>query len=278
MAEWKSRANKEPPARFFAEVVAYLDKSYPRASLSREVMEALRPFLAREWRTGQSAHDAAKATCACDGVTIVPSAATAVELAKGAVRPPKGAGRGQAVGIDEVREPAALTKARVDAAVAKRHVEHYSELVGKLSAARQSEKTMAKRAVKLAEATENLRTWTLELESRSAVVRELLAAASWSRREDTAMPSGSSAKRAGNAAPRKKSKKGENGGALDYTPRAYPGAREAAGQDSKRGKKAPCEACAAPGAEPPKSQDDLDALVASFSEAALQDLERGGEG
>ena len=121
---WKSRIDKEPPAQFWADVLAYLYRSYPGALLPRERMEELKPFFVNEWRNGQTAHDAAKATCSCDGREIVPSPATQVLLAKGAVRPPKGAVRGRVFGIDELREPSRLAKVRVSLALAQRKAEH----------------------------------------------------------------------------------------------------------------------------------------------------------
>jgi hypothetical protein len=121
---WKSRLDKDPPPQFFADVVAYLHRSYPQAALSRGRMEELKPFLITEWRNGQSAHDAAKATCACDGREIVPSPASSVYLGKKQVRPPQGAMRGSVFGLDELREPTKLAKLRVDIAMAQRKAEY----------------------------------------------------------------------------------------------------------------------------------------------------------
>jgi len=121
---WKSREDKEPPPQFFADVVAYLHRSYPNAMLSRALMQELRPFLIAEWRSGQTAHDAAKATCACDGREIVPSPATSVFIPKKSVRPPQGATRGMVYGLDELREPSRLAKLRVGVAMAQRKAEH----------------------------------------------------------------------------------------------------------------------------------------------------------
>lgn len=121
---WKSRQDKDPPAQFFADVVAYLHRSYPQAALSRGRMEELKPFLTTEWRNGQGAHGAAKATCACDGREIVPSPASSVYIAKRQVRPPQGAMRGSVFGIDDLREPTKLAKLRVDIAMAQRKAEH----------------------------------------------------------------------------------------------------------------------------------------------------------
>ncbi len=121
---WKSREEKQPPPQYFADAVAYLHRAYPRAVLSRSRMEELKPFLIAEWRNGQTAHDAAKATCACDGLEIVPSPATGVLLPKRSVRPPQGAVRGSVYGLDELREPSHLAKLRVGVAMAQRKAEY----------------------------------------------------------------------------------------------------------------------------------------------------------
>lgn len=293
MGIWKSRADKEPPAAFFAEVVAYLDRSYPRAALDRDVMESLKPFLAREWRSGQSAHDAAKATCACDGLSIVPSPATAIELGRRAVRPPKGATRGSVFGLADVREPAALARARVDVEVARRHAEHYTAIADKLqSASPKTERARSSQEVKLIQARQEAAKWALEVTDRSSKLRDLTALATWTQRDELVRK----------PAPRRAKSRGA---ALDYTPRAFParptgspdeggssataGAAEAtnmakprkppkvakppkAPKPPKAAKppKAPCAACK------PASDDDLDALVAELADAELTDLTNEG--
>lgn len=131
---WKSRESKEPPPQFFADVVAYLHRAYPNASLSRMRMEELKPFLIAEWRQGQNAHDAAKATCACDGREILPSPATGVFLPKRAVRPPPGALRGTVYGLDELREPSPLAKLRVGVALAERKAEYEESKAAQMQA------------------------------------------------------------------------------------------------------------------------------------------------
>lgn len=287
MGVWKSRTDKEPPAQFFAEVVAYLDKSYPRASLSVEVMESLRPFLAQEWRGGQSAHDAAKATCACDGVAILPSPATAIELARRAVRPPKGAVRGEVFGVAQLREPAPLAKARVDVEVARRHVEHYEELITSLQdASPKGQRSIATRDVKLAQAREGLAKWATEEAARGDIVRQLLAVASWSRRDGEA-PKSRAKPAASKPAPAKgelaqKKAKGE-GGTPSKKPATGEGSIKEAKAGRRKGQMVPAEPAPQPNASSCKEcrasaepeLDDLDALIGEFSAAELEDLSRG---
>lgn len=102
---WKSREDKMPPPSFFSMMVAYLQRAYPGAQISRELMLTLRPFLIEAWRSGRTAEAAAQTTCSCDGSQIVPSPVVAVHIAKGSVRPPKGAQRGEVFGADALRPP-----------------------------------------------------------------------------------------------------------------------------------------------------------------------------
>ena len=102
---WKSREDKMPPPSFFSMMVAYLQRAYPGAQISRELMLTLRPFLIEAWRNGRTAEAAAQTTCSCDGRQIVPSPVVAVHIAKGSVRPPKGAQRGEVFGADALRPP-----------------------------------------------------------------------------------------------------------------------------------------------------------------------------
>jgi hypothetical protein len=103
---WKSREDKMPPPSFFSMMVAYLQRAYPGAQISRELMLTLRPFLIEAWRNGRTAEAAAQTTCSCDGRQIIPSPVVAVHIAKGSVRPPKGAQRGEVFGADALRRGA----------------------------------------------------------------------------------------------------------------------------------------------------------------------------
>lgn len=107
---WKSREDKLPPASFFAGIIPYLQRAYPGATLSREVMEALRPYFVEAWRNGKGIEAAAQTTCSCDGRQIVPSPVIGVQIAKGTVRPPRGAQRGEVFGAEELREPAPVER------------------------------------------------------------------------------------------------------------------------------------------------------------------------
>ena len=107
---WKSREDKLPPPSFFSMMVAYLQRAYPGARISRELMMTLRPFLIEAWRNGRSAEAAAQTTCSCDGRHIVPSPVVAVHVAKGSVRPPKGTQRGEVFGAESLRPPAQVER------------------------------------------------------------------------------------------------------------------------------------------------------------------------
>ena len=124
---WKSRIDKEPSPQFFADVVAYLSRAYPQAQLTRQRMTEMKPFLLAEWRNGQSAQDAAKATCACDGVNIVRSPATYIALEKRSVLPPKGAVRGDVFGVEDLREPRQKAKLLFQVALAAERARQESE-------------------------------------------------------------------------------------------------------------------------------------------------------
>ena len=125
---WKSREDKMPPPSFFSMMVAYLQRSYPGAQISRELMMTLRPFLIEAWRNGRTAEAAAQTTCSCDGRHIVPSPVVAVHIAKGSVRPPKGAQRGEVFGAEALRPPPRIERLqrqldRVSREEQKRHTQ-----------------------------------------------------------------------------------------------------------------------------------------------------------
>jgi len=67
------------------------------------MMRTLRPFFIEAWRSGKTAESAAQSTCSCDGKEILPSPVVGVHLAKGSVRPPKGAQRGEVFGAESPR-------------------------------------------------------------------------------------------------------------------------------------------------------------------------------
>ena len=107
---WKSREEKLPPPSYFSLIVAHLQTAYRGATVSREMMTELRPFFVEAWRNGKTAEAAAQSTCSCNGHEIVPSPVVGVHIAKGAVRPPKGAQRGEVFGADSLRPPAAVER------------------------------------------------------------------------------------------------------------------------------------------------------------------------
>jgi hypothetical protein len=192
---WKSRADKNPPPTYFAEVVAYLNRAFPLATLDRATMAKLEPYLTAEWRNGQSAAGAAKATCSCDGTTITMSPATVdpagssrKPLPKRAVLPPKGAKRAtvRAYGIEELREPAGLTQARLRAEIARHQVDFYAEQIASHEAqlAELGEQSRAQGKKRTLEATlRELREGQVEAlrehEQAQTELDQLLAVAPW---------------------------------------------------------------------------------------------------
>lgn len=107
---WKSREDKLPPPSFFTMIAAYLQQAYRGAHVSREMMTTLRPFFIEAWRNGKTAEAAAQSTCSCDGREVIPSPVVGVHIAKGSVRPPKGAQRGEVFGADALRAPAPIER------------------------------------------------------------------------------------------------------------------------------------------------------------------------
>ena len=107
---WESRSDKLPPPSFFTMIAAYLQEAYPGARISRDLMTKLRPFFIEAWRNGRNAAAAAQTTCSCNGREVVPSPVVGIQIAKGSVRPPKGAQRGDVFGADELRPPAPVER------------------------------------------------------------------------------------------------------------------------------------------------------------------------
>lgn len=107
---WKTREDKLPPPSYFSLIAAYLQQAYRGAHISRETMLALRPYFIAAWRNGKTAESAAQSTCSCNGKEIVPSPVIGVHIAKGTVRPPKGAQRGEVFGVDALRPPAPIER------------------------------------------------------------------------------------------------------------------------------------------------------------------------
>jgi len=143
---WKSRAGKHPPPKFFAEVAAYLSRAHKGATVSKETMETLRPFLTEQWQQGRNAKIAAEATCACDGKTIVPSPATKERLLKGEVRAPQGALRGEVFGASELRESPDIWKLRNRIAQEQRLAEAAKQRAEKAQASGNKSRAASSRA------------------------------------------------------------------------------------------------------------------------------------
>ncbi len=257
---WKSREDKAPPPQFFADVIGYLHHAFPRAALTREAMEALAPHLVREWRNGQSARNAAKATCACDGRVVTVSPAAEVQLGRRAVLPPANVARGTLFGIDTLRERREIGKLRVKAAVEARHAEYEAGRLAQLQAEETRLRSAGRtaKADKLAESMAAIQNFLKGHRVRSA---QLLQEAEQLARErgfwippaaqdaaEIQAPAARSVKRAARP-PAPKSAPGT-------VPAVKPGAR-----------KKKCDLCtdkAAPDA-------DLSALVDEFVDAAMKD-------
>ena len=107
---WKSREDKLPPPSYFSMIVAYLQRAYQDARISRELMETLRPYFVEAWRNGKSAEAAAQTTCSCHQGQVVPSPVVGLRVAKGSVRPPRDAQRGEVFGAEALRPPAAVER------------------------------------------------------------------------------------------------------------------------------------------------------------------------
>ena len=103
-----SREGKQPPATYYAMILAYLAEAYPDSKLSTEDVQALKPIWDDLWRAGRSAEATAQTTCSCDGKRVVPSPALGVTVPKGAARAPAKAARGSVPKLSELREPAAI--------------------------------------------------------------------------------------------------------------------------------------------------------------------------
>ena len=147
---WESRKDKIPGPQFYADVIAHLVRAYPHAAIDREVIVGLRDFLVNEWRKGQSGRDAASATCSCDGKQIIPSPAAALFLAKRSALPPKGARRGTldspppVFGLEDLREPAFLTRMRRELRDAERSFAQMGAELDTAAGARRDQLLMAR--------------------------------------------------------------------------------------------------------------------------------------
>ena len=266
MKEWKSRIGVDPPVQFFAEVIAYLNKAFPEARLNRETVRQLRPYLVSQWRLGQNAAKAAAATCSCDGSRIVPSPASQIELPRRAALAPKGATREDVFGLEDLREPGALPRIRVQAEIAQRQYEHYKTELDALQTQTTPEGTgkASKKISGLVERTNReMRKWATKANELRGQVDTLAASAPWTQSEEARAV----APRPRRAAPRKSA-------ARVSAPVEAPAA---AAPPSQAAKKKPCKDCAPKPASPPESamppDATLDDLVREFSESAAQDLE-----
>lgn len=257
---WKSRENASPPPQFFADVIGYLRKAFPNAELTREAITQLAPYLVAEWQNGQSARNAAKATCACDGQRITVSPAAQVQVPRRAVLPPADAKRGTLFGIDEVRERRDIGKLRAQAAVEERHAEYQESLRAQLEQER-SALMSAGKANKAERVAKQLESATVASKThRTAAARLRQEADVLARERGFWIPPNAEA-RASEDAARKKI-------AARRPPQAERPTKEVPRQKPapKPREQKSCELCAEAAPSP-----DLSALVDEFVDAAMKD-------
>lgn len=256
---WKSRENEAPPPQFFADVIGYLRKAFPNAVLTREAIVQLAPYLVAEWQSGQSARNAAKATCACDGKHITVSPAATVQVPRRAVLPPPDAKRGTTFGVDELRERRDIGKLRAQAAVEDRHAEYQearrTQLEQEHNTLRSAGKaTKADRLVKQVQAAESAHKM-----HRASATRLRHEADTLAREKGFWIPPAAEAHASKEAAKRKVGESSRTKIPTQEVPK-----QKAA--PKARGKKK-CDLCTEPKAAPA----DLAALVDEFVDAAMKD-------
>jgi len=258
---WKSRENEAPPPQFFADVIGYLRRAFPKATLTREAVAQLTPYLMAEWQNGQSARNAAKATCACDGQRITVSPAATVQMPRRAVLPPPDAKRGTTFGIDELRERREVGKLRAQAAVEERHAEYQearrAQLEQERSALTSDGKTKkAERVERQAQAAEAAR------KTHGANATRLRQEANTLARERGFWIPPAAETRASEEAVKKKI-------GAPRTPRTEAVMKEVPRQKAapKASGKKKCDVCT----EPRPAPADLSALVDEFVDAAMKD-------
>lgn len=99
----QSRSDRDPPAKWIAELLAALHQRFPKADLGAKAVEGLYPSLRDQWRRGQTISEASLTLSSCDGKTLQ---AAAQPGAVPKVRAPQGAKPGQLFGIEDLRNPA----------------------------------------------------------------------------------------------------------------------------------------------------------------------------
>ncbi len=94
-----SRQGKDPPVAWVARFVVAARELYPGASLTAATVQTLLPAVTAVWRQGGSPELAAQTLCQCRGGQICPTKPATPQPVRG----PRGAKRGQAFGVDDVR-------------------------------------------------------------------------------------------------------------------------------------------------------------------------------
>jgi len=261
---WKSREDQAPPPQFFADVIGFLRKAYPRAALTREAIAQLAPYLVAEWQNGQTARNAAKATCACDGKQITVSPAAQVQVPRRSVLPPLYATRGTTFGIDELRERREIGKLRAQAAVEDRHAEYQEERLRQL----QQERSVLFGAGKSAKAG---RTEQKAQDAETAIKAHRAAAARLRQESDQLakergfwIPPAAETRATEEAAKRKIGARRE---VRTDTPAKQTPRKKTEPKPAPVGSKKKCDLCIDTKPQP----DDLSALVDEFVDAAMKD-------
>ena len=287
MKEWKSRIGVDPPVQFFADVIAYLSKAFPEATLDRQTLARLRPYLIQQWRIGQNAAKAAAATCSCDGRNLIPSPASQIDLPRRAALPPKNASRGDSFGIEDLREISPLRKARMQAEIAQRQLEHYQAEAAKLldqrfasTLAGQNDRNTARmlaaaerQVAKFSDSAAELRARVDRLVQTAAFsIPEPILASAKAKSDDTETTGGRPGRgrrKSSNPAPAK-----------DAAAKAEPTRKTAAVRTRTIKAKGKCTTCDKPESrpEPIPSEDQaaLASLVAEFAQAEVDDLQNRG--
>lgn len=169
---YEKRQTEQPSPKFLSQALAQLSMAFPKANLTREVIERLYPLLLREWRAGQNAYDAAKAVCSCDEVHLLASPASETPpVNRLDAYPPKGAKRGDVFGLEEVRGNRQVERAQNVVAKVQSGIEKLRVRIQRLESARpKTPDAQAKRDAdltsslnQLAETEANLRVVTAAL-------------------------------------------------------------------------------------------------------------------
>ena len=102
-----SRAEREPPPKWWAELLAALRALYPKAALDASSVAPLYDHFRAQWRRGQTVQEAAQTASSCTGRTLQ---VARLPIPVHSVRPPSGAKAGQIFGVEALREPVRVSR------------------------------------------------------------------------------------------------------------------------------------------------------------------------